>query len=88
MEDVTRRYGSRRRAFSLCLLLAPEAPGAHPCASTAAPTSDPAIRAAERDGLVLHSRNRGGIQLRDRTKRRIIEAVSGVEIAISGTLER
>ncbi len=72
----------RGREISLCVLLE----GADPTATVevrGAPPEPPQAftrAACERDGLLLHASRRGGIQLRDRTKRRYVAAVKQITV--------
>ncbi len=91
MSELAKRYpGSRRRSFPLCQLLE-RADAAQTLTvvgqdgSVSPPITHPSC---ERDGLLLHSSNRGGIQLRDRNKQRIVIGVAGIVFGSTDTVGR
>jgi len=91
MSQLAHRYpGSRTKSVPLCQLLDPadDRQTLVVVAENGA-SSEPIARAeCERDGLVLHTSNRGGIQLRDRNRRRILSGVTGVVLGAPDTLKR
>lgn len=91
MSELAKRYpGSRRRSVPLCQLLDP-ADAAHTLTVVGqdGSASPPITRSScERDGLLLHASNRGGIQLRDRNKHRIVIGVTGIVFGSADTVGR
>jgi len=91
MSQLAKRYpGSRTKAVPLCQLLEPnDDRKALVVVGQNGASTEPIGRAeCERDGLVLHTSNRGGIQLRDRNRRRILSGVTGVVVDTPDTLKR